>query len=121
MPKVSEKFGAAVRELLDSRGLTLRAASLKTGVDHTTIKQMRDGLVPKKGIVIDFAQGMDENINHWLELAGYEPIPPRLIRGGLEPVQVYLRKTHGHKLSDEEIEAILRVIEEIEEKGESAS
>jgi len=48
---------------------------IKTGIDHTTIMAMSHGRVPKKGLVIDFATGIGEPVNKWLQLAGYPPLP----------------------------------------------
>jgi transcriptional regulator with XRE-family HTH domain len=115
MAKASKQFGEAVSELLDARGLSLRAAALKTGVDHTTISQMRSGMIPKKGIIIDWAVGLGEEINHWLKLAGYEPIPENLIterEPGKESILTQLRISAG-KLSKDDIEAIKKEIDNI--------
>lgn len=77
--KIDEKFGEAVKELLDSRGLSTRGAKYKTGIDAGTILNMRNGEVPRKGVIIDFAQKMGEPINKWLELAGYDLISTELL------------------------------------------
>jgi transcriptional regulator with XRE-family HTH domain len=115
MAKASKQFGEAVSELLDSRGLSLRAAALKTGVDHTTISQMRTGMVPKKGIIIDWAVGLGEDINHWLTLAGYEPIPESLVtetKPDKESILAQLRIS-ATTLSKDDIEAIKEEIDGI--------
>ncbi len=68
-----------MRSAMDTHGLTLRGAEYRTGIDHTTILNMRNGRVPGKGAVIDFAIGLGEDVNAWLELAGFEPIPGELV------------------------------------------
>jgi hypothetical protein len=60
--KIVEKFGKAVSELLDSRELSTRAVMYKTGVDYSTIQRMGNGIIPKNGVIIDFARGMGEPI-----------------------------------------------------------
>ena len=36
---------------------------------------MKQGDVPRLDKIVDFARGFDLDVNHWLTLAGYEPIP----------------------------------------------
>lgn len=86
MDKGADDFGAAVREALGSRGLSLRQAQIKTNIDHTTILKMSKGWRPKKGVLIDFAVGLSEPINKWLQLAGYDPLPTEPVKtAGSEP------------------------------------
>lgn len=73
--RTDASFGAAVRQLLGQRKLSLRAAAYKTGLDHTTIMDMGRGHVPQRRTVMDFARGLGEPVNKWLQLAGYDPIP----------------------------------------------
>jgi hypothetical protein len=73
---INEAFGAAVRHELDSRGLSLRQARIRTGVDIETTSRMRQGEVPRMDKVIAFARGFHLDVNDWLRLAGYEPIEP---------------------------------------------
>ena len=80
MSKGNEAFGNEVKRVMAATGLSLRAVEYKTGIDHTTVLGMVNGRVPKKGTIIDFAQGLGENINTWLSLAGYDIIPEHLIR-----------------------------------------
>jgi hypothetical protein len=76
MARVNPEFARRVCEELDRRGLSLRQARIRTGVDIDTIGRMRAGDVPRIDKVIDFARGFGFSINEWLELAGYEPILP---------------------------------------------
>jgi hypothetical protein len=36
-------------------------------------------MVPKEGVLVNLAVTLNEPVNKWLELAGYEPIPPELV------------------------------------------
>ena len=57
-----------------------REAYDKTRVEQTTLIRMRKyGLRPSRGKVIEFAEGLGEPINRWLEVAEYPPIPPDLV------------------------------------------
>src|SRR3954452_16931856 len=76
MPRSSKRFGEAVCRVLDERGLSLRAQRALTGIDHDTASQMRQGVVPRMDKVIQFARALGQNVNEWLELAGYQPIEP---------------------------------------------
>ena len=112
MPKPNPEFAEAVAEALRHHNLTLRGAEYKTGIDHTTVTKMVNGLPPSRGKVIEWAEGLGENINHWLELAGWEPIPPALVEGGIsdrviERAAEYLAEKG---LSKEEIEELKRVV-----------
>lgn len=79
MPTIKEQFGTEVRKRLDEKGWSFRRAKIGTGLDHYTIGEMSHGVVPSRGKVIQWAQAIGENINWWLELAGYEPIPMELL------------------------------------------
>lgn len=73
------EFGEAVKQLMQARGLTNRGVTIKTSIDHGTVNNMRQGMVPKKGVILDFALGLGENVNEWLVLCGYDPIPEELV------------------------------------------
>ena len=118
LPKVDEEFGKAVDDAMKARGLSNRGVMIKSRgkIDYGTVQNMRSGLVPKKGVVIDFAITIGEDINHWLTLAGYDPIPTELI-GDIasadrvkEQVAEYLVKKK--KLSPKEIEEMWKTLEE---------
>jgi transcriptional regulator with XRE-family HTH domain len=66
----------AVRAALDARGLSLRGAMLKTGLDHVTIAKMASGFVPRMETVVRFARGLGLEETEWLRRAGYEPTTP---------------------------------------------
>jgi hypothetical protein len=82
MPGVNEAFKRAVCGELDSRGLSLRQARIRTGIDIDTIGRMRQGDVPRMDKIVAFARGFGLPVNDWLELAGYERIEdPRETEG----------------------------------------
>lgn len=89
MPIIKKEFGEEVAEKLKQKGWSYRRAKIATGIDHYTIGEMASGVVPKKGAVIDWAQALHENVNKWLVLAGYDPIPEELI---IEPGKRILLK-----------------------------
>ena len=76
MPLINEAFGAAVRRELDARGLSLRQARIRTGLDIDTLGRMRSGEVTRMDKVIAFARGFHLDVNEWLALAGYAPVEP---------------------------------------------
>ena len=78
MAKTSLKFGAAVQAVLNDHGWSFRGATIATGIDYNTIGNMKSGIVPSRGKVIEWAEKINEPINKWLVLAGYEPIPAEL-------------------------------------------
>jgi hypothetical protein len=80
LSKPNLAFAEAVNKVLADRNLHLRGAEYKTGLDHTTVNRMKNGLVPSRGKIIEWAEGLGESINHWLGLAGYDPIPENLVR-----------------------------------------
>lgn len=79
MPRILEQFGRAVNDIMERRNLSNRAAMRKTQIDYTTINNMRQGMVPRKGVIVDWAIGLGENVNKWLLIAEYDPIPLDLV------------------------------------------
>lgn len=79
MANLNEDFAARVLAVLGA--MSLRGAMLKTGIDHATIGKMRMGFVPRSETVIRFAQGFGLDVNEWLALAGYEPLPEPEVTG----------------------------------------
>jgi len=75
---VADDFGEEVRTTLAVRRLSLRGASIKTGLAHTTIMKMTRGKIPSRATLYDWATALGEPVNKWLALAGYAPIaePP---------------------------------------------
>lgn len=72
MAKVNDKFGQAVRDLIEKHNLSLRGAALKAGLDHVTVSKMASGYPPQREIVMRWARGFNEDARDWLEFAGYE-------------------------------------------------
>jgi hypothetical protein len=80
MVRIVSNFGLEVRAILEQKGWSFRRATINTGIPHTTIGMMADGLVPGKDHIINWAVALKEPINKWLTLAGYDPIPENLVR-----------------------------------------
>lgn len=124
MPRISETFGERVRQVFEERNWSLRAGTIATGIDYNTLNNMKSGIVPIRDKVIRFAEGIRGDINEWLEVAGYETIPPELIShagmvreeagryGGRRDIDISFRRTHD--LDDEAWRRIMEIIEEAE-------
>jgi hypothetical protein len=76
-----QAFHDAVVEAYQRHGFrSYRQAERITGVNYSTIYTLvSSGRIPTRGQVIEWAEGINEPINYWLELAGYDPIEPRLV------------------------------------------
>ena len=74
-------FHSAVVEAYERHGFkSLRQAERITGINYSTIHAMISRVhIPSRGQVIEWAEGLKEDINHWLRLAGYDPIEIELI------------------------------------------
>src|SRR5262245_53819287 len=68
----NEVFGAAVRQVLG--GLNYREEAARIGLHFTTLYDMARGLPKSMETVIRFARATGQDVNTWLEMAGYEPI-----------------------------------------------
>jgi len=68
------EFGEAVRRVLQEHGLTLRAQRIRTGIDHTTMKSMCDGLPGRLEKIEQFARAFNLDVNEWRKLAGFDPV-----------------------------------------------
>lgn len=77
----------AVKETLAERQLSLRAATIKTGIAHTTILKMQKGYIPRRSTICDWAVGLGDSINKWLVIAGYQPLPDNADKPPSGPVQ----------------------------------
>lgn len=77
--KVSLEFGAAIKDRLEKRQWSYRRAAINTGLRYGTIGNMASGLIPGEDHIIRWAEAIGENINYWLQLAGYRPIPEELV------------------------------------------
>jgi hypothetical protein len=97
-----------------------REAEDITMVERTAIYRMRNGQIPSRGKIIQWAEGLGESINHWLELAGYEPIRAELVdECGLssDPVQRVAVALNGMRdLSDLSKQQILEFVKREMEK-----
>ena len=75
-----KRFADAVERAWKKHNLgNYRNAEDVTKVERTTLLRMRASVIPSRGKVIQWAEGIKENVNHWLQLAGYDPIPESLI------------------------------------------
>lgn len=119
---------------MKERGWSYRRARIATGIDHGTIGDMATGVVPRKGVVVDWAQTLKENVNWWLELAGYDPIPENLVCDFAsdrvrehvleymsdiefaEFVRDRMAEQGGPRLSDESIEIIHEAVKRVSKK-----
>lgn len=85
MRKPQPRLSEAVRAVLDERGLSVRNAAIRTGIDRLTLANMLDGVAPRLEIVEEFARTFSLDVNEWRLLAGYEAIretdPDRLVDG----------------------------------------
>ena len=72
--RVRPDFGTAVSGVLKEHKLSLRAARIRTGIDHVTLSDMASGYVPRMERVVAFARAFRLPVNDWLALAGYERI-----------------------------------------------
>jgi transcriptional regulator with XRE-family HTH domain len=88
MAHISEAFGKEVKKRLDERGWSHLRANVATGIPSATIGRMALGIVPGEDHVIKWAKALNESINYWLDLAGYEPIPANLICETKTPYRV---------------------------------
>lgn len=74
MPKIIPAFGAAVARLFQERGLTPRSARAITGINHMTLHEMRQGVVPSVDLLIRFCRKLGLSLAEWLRLAEYDEL-----------------------------------------------
>lgn len=74
--RVRPEFGEAVSSVLKEHGLSLRAARIRTGIDHVTLSDMAAGYVPRLEQVERFATGFGLDVNKWRVLAGHPEVSP---------------------------------------------
>lgn len=86
--RIDERFREKVCELVGT--MSLREAMRLTGITHTTIMTMLEGQIPRRETVIRFAEGFNQDINAWLELAGYHETASSKRSQSLKP--------HDHQL-----------------------
>lgn len=113
MSKVSSEFGRRIRQILDDKSLTFRAAGLQTSISAAYWKDMADGRVPSQEIIERIAEAMpDVDENELLTAAGYSPKIAEM--DAVQAVEFALR---GQKTIPEEGKRqILEFVEEMQEK-----
>lgn len=87
-------------------GMSYRAADTKTGVSYGTISNMAAGRVPEMENIVKFAVGFGQDVNEWLRLAGYDPMPdptPEQAAGVLLDAAATNELTYGGELVGLEI------------------
>lgn len=68
------EWGKYVIRVLSRHGSSPQKQRARTGLAHTTIYSWLDDVPPNRDGVIDFAQGMGEDVNEALRIAGKSPI-----------------------------------------------
>lgn len=117
-------FHKAVMEAWKRHGFkSYRQAEVITGINYTALYNMQGlGRIPSRSKVIEWAEGIGEPINKWLELADYEPLPTELVKNEDGTVRVakmhgaefYLRMEKGAEVDEEMLKAIREVIKKYE-------
>ena len=131
MPKISEAFGRKVSRVFEEKDWSLRQGTIATGIDYNTLNNMKSGIVPIRDKVIRWAEGIKQEINEWLDAAGYDPIPPELVcpapadhvaeqrtpyLPSKEIAALQFREAWKLEESSPEWESIARVLHQIEER-----
>jgi transcriptional regulator with XRE-family HTH domain len=98
--RINEGFGEAVRCVLAERGLSLRQARNRTGVDVDTLSRMRQNEVPRLDKVEAFARAFHLDVNEWRQLAGYQPVEDE------RPALDRVRETARTLTYDEDLEGV---------------
>ena len=125
-----EIFHKAVMEAWKRHGFkSYRQAEVITGINYTALYNMHGlGRILTRSKVIEWAEGIGEPINKWLELADYEPIPAELVEDDegntirvaqMHGAEFYLRMEKGAEVDEEIIKAIQDVIKKYETKDHS--
>ena len=72
-PLVTPELAQLLLETRQQRGYSLKQASYKTGISHTTLSHLERGLVsaPYPEDLRKIAKGMRINYNHLMRMAGY--------------------------------------------------
>lgn len=79
MAPTKAELGERVKLVLKDREWSYQRASVATEIPAPTIARMALGIVPGADHIINWARAIGQNINEWLILAGYEPIPVHLV------------------------------------------
>lgn len=93
--RINLEFGAWVKSLRLARGLSLRAARIRTGIDHVSLSGIEDGYVPRIEQVLKLAEGYEIEPNEALERAGYARIRPSVD----EALDVVIQSVTGQPVS----------------------
>ncbi len=122
--EIQQRFHRAALDAYNAHGFTsYRDAEMKTGVNYSTVYSIVSvGRVPTRGQVIEWAEGLHEPINKWLDLAGYDLISPELLNNGPEDTELLsMIRALRSKRHENAIKRILETAREIveEEAGES--
>lgn len=72
--RINPEFGEWVQALFRKHGLSLRAARIRTGIDHVTLSDMAAGYVPRLEQIERLAAGFGLDANEVRERAGYPRI-----------------------------------------------
>jgi lambda repressor-like predicted transcriptional regulator len=112
LPVINTQFGEEVRKRLEQHGWSFRGATIATGIDYGTIGNMASGMVPRKGVIVDWAIALKEDVNWWLELAGYPPIPPEVLHPKPGDIIVVL-KDESTQLTEEQRSEIIEFAEKL--------
>ncbi len=96
--------------------LSSRDARVMTGVSHSTIETMKDGIRPNVENIVKFARGMNEAPAHWLAICGYDwlvqSITPSAMPLDPDAIEISERlKTIDSSLRNRARQATLAVLE----------
>ncbi|HEU4754152.1 MAG TPA: helix-turn-helix transcriptional regulator, partial [Armatimonadota bacterium] len=80
MHRLQPQLAVRTTALLKKRGLSLRAAALKTGIDRLTMSKLAGGVPPRIELIEQFARAFNEDVNEWRALAGYPCVESGLPR-----------------------------------------
>lgn len=71
----ARKFSNYLKNLIESRGLSMRQASLQGGMDHGAAGRFIRGRRPHRDSCLLLAEVLEVDANEMLAMAGYEPMP----------------------------------------------
>ncbi len=113
MSKISVKFGEKIKSFLQNRGLTFRAASLKSGISAAYWKDMADGRVPSEAVIDKIAESFEDlDVNELRIAAGLLPKP-----GEFDAVRAVEFALRGNaELPDEGKRQIIEFVKKIQRK-----
>lgn len=118
-----QQFHSAVIQAWEHHAFkSYRQAEAETGVNYTALYNMHGlGRVPSRAKVIEWAEGIGEPINKWLELAGYDTLREEsLDTPRLTGPQLLSQLRAACDLSDEEYDWISKRLDRLN-RGDSGS